>query len=166
MARCTWTGIFGSPPRVKFASVTTELFFVMKSSVKMCWSVRTRRCHQESAVLCVPIEHVILTPLLVRMLSCFLFWKERQPSLMILKFLMVFPWWKFKSENSRYLAVISHLGLHLSWLWKPFSSGYESDVRPNGFREGWSEFHLDVSRRLKSIFLLWFVWNCKINILR
>lgn len=135
MARCTWTGIFGSPHRAKFASVTMELFFAMKSSVKMCWSVRTRRCPPESAVLCVPIQHAILTPPLVRLLSRLLFLKgetaQRTRNLMILKFLIVFPWWKFKPENSRYLPVIFHLGLHLSWLWKQFSSNYESDISPN-----------------------------------
>lgn len=68
MARCTWTGIFGSPHRARFVSVTTELFFAMKSSVKMCWSVRTHRCPQESAVQCVPIPHVILTLPLVSLL--------------------------------------------------------------------------------------------------
>lgn len=34
----------------------------MKSSVKICWSVRTPRCPRESAVLCVPIHHGISTP--------------------------------------------------------------------------------------------------------
>lgn len=73
MARCTWTGIFGSPHRARFVSVTTELFFAMKSSVKMCWSVRTHRCPQESAVQCVPIPHVILTLPLVSLLPSSLF---------------------------------------------------------------------------------------------
>lgn len=58
---------------------------------------------------------------------------QRCRNLVILKFLIVFPWWKFESENSRYLAVIFHFGLHLSWLWKQFSSDYESDVSPNAF---------------------------------
>lgn len=77
MARCTWTGIFGSPRLAKFVSVTTELFFAMKSSVKMCWSVRTHRCPQGSAVLCVPIRHEILTTALVRLLSSSLFFERR-----------------------------------------------------------------------------------------
>lgn len=58
---------------------------------------------------------------------------QRIRNFRMLKFLIVFPWWKFKSEESRYLIVILCLGLQLSWLWEWYSSDYESDISPEGF---------------------------------
>lgn len=89
---------------------------------------------------------------------------QRSRKLWILTFLIVFPWWVFKSEDSKYREASFWLDLQLNWLEKfPLTVNL---IKPKGLRTKRLIWILSWCFEIGFLFFWWFFWNWKIGMLR